>query len=44
LNTQEDTLASLRRDLDALQQQLQAAVADLNNTIDSLSMEEKIDG
>jgi hypothetical protein len=43
LNTQEDTLASLRRDLDALQQQLQAAEVDLNNKISSLSMEEKID-
>ena len=42
LNAQEDRLAVLRHDLDALQQQLKAAVVDLNNQIDSLSIDEKI--
>jgi hypothetical protein len=42
LNAQEDTLAALRHDLDGLQQQLKAAEADLNNKIDSFSMDEKI--
>jgi hypothetical protein len=42
LNTQEDRLAVLRHDLDALQQQLKAAVVDLNDKIDSLSIDEKI--
>jgi hypothetical protein len=42
LNTQEDTLATLRRDLVALEQQRQGAEADLSNKIDSFSIEEKI--
>jgi hypothetical protein len=42
LNTQEDTLASLRRDLAALQQQRQTAEADLNNKIEGLTLDEKI--
>jgi hypothetical protein len=42
LNAQEDTLAVLRHDLDGLQQQLKAAEADLNNKIDTFSMDEKI--
>ena len=42
LNTQEDRLAVLRQDLDALQQQLKAAEVDLNDKIDSLSINEKI--
>ena len=42
LNTQEDTLATLRHDLAALQQQRQAAEADLNNKIETLSLDEKI--
>jgi hypothetical protein len=42
LNTQEDTLASLRRDLAALQQQRRTAEADLNNKIEALTLDEKI--
>jgi hypothetical protein len=42
LNAQEDRIAVLRHDLDSLQQQLKAAEADLNNKIDSFSMNEKI--
>lgn len=42
LNAQEDTLASMRRDLATLQQQQQAAEADLNNKIESLTLDEKI--
>jgi hypothetical protein len=42
LNTQEDRLAVLRHDLDALQQQLKAAEVDLTDKIDSLSINEKI--
>jgi hypothetical protein len=44
LNTQEDTLATLRRDLATLQLQHQAAEADLNNKIESLTMDEKLNG
>ncbi|MCU1252507.1 MAG: hypothetical protein JWQ49_5536 [Edaphobacter sp.] len=43
LNAQEDTLAMLRRDLAALQQQRQAANTDLNNQIEALTLNEKID-
>jgi hypothetical protein len=43
LNAQEDTLATLRRDLAGLEQQRQSAEMDLRNKIDSFSMEEKID-
>jgi hypothetical protein len=43
LNTQEDTLATLRRDLAGLEQQRQGAEVDLRSKIDSFSMEEKID-
>ena len=42
LNAQEDTLATLRRDLAGLQQQRQAADADLNNKIEALTLDEKI--
>jgi hypothetical protein len=42
LNTQEDTLATLRRDLTTLQQQRQTAEAELNNRIESLTLVEKI--
>ena len=42
LNTQEDTLANLRRDLANLQGQRQTAEADLNNKIESLTVNEKI--
>jgi hypothetical protein len=42
LNTQEDTLATLRRDLTTLQQQRQTAEAELNNRIESLTLDEKI--
>ena len=42
LNAQEDTLATLRSDLAALEQQLQGAEADLSKKIESLSIEEKI--
>jgi hypothetical protein len=42
LNTQEDTLATLRRDLAGLQQQRQAANTDLNNKIEALALNEKI--
>jgi hypothetical protein len=44
LNTQEDTLATLRRDLTTLQQQHEAAEADLNNKIESLTLDEKLNG
>jgi hypothetical protein len=43
LNTQEDTLAALRHDLATLQQQREAAEADLNNKIESLALDEKPD-
>jgi hypothetical protein len=43
LNTQEDTLAALRHDLATLQQQREAAEADLNNKIESLALDEKLD-
>jgi hypothetical protein len=43
LNTQEDTLATLRHDLATLQQQREAAEADLNNKIESLALDEKLD-
>ena len=42
LNGQEDTLATLRRDLAGLQQQRQSANSDLNNKIDALAFTEKI--
>ena len=42
LNTQEDTLAALRRDLAGLQQQRQSAEAHLSNKIETLTLEEKI--
>jgi hypothetical protein len=42
LNSQEDTLAALRRDLAGLQQQRQSAEADLSNKIETLSLQEKI--
>jgi hypothetical protein len=42
LNAQEDTLATLRRDLAGLQQQRQSAEADLSNKIETLTLEEKI--
>jgi hypothetical protein len=42
LNTQEDTLATLRRDLTTLQQQRRTAEAELNNRIESLTLDEKI--
>ena len=42
LNTQEDTLGSLRRDLASLQTQRDAADADLGNKIQSLTVDEKI--
>ncbi|HWW97332.1 MAG TPA: hypothetical protein VNY74_06535, partial [Edaphobacter sp.] len=42
LNAQEDTLATLRRDLAGLQSQRQAAEADLNNKIEALTLDEKI--
>jgi hypothetical protein len=42
LNAQEDTLATLRRDLATLHQQRQAAEADLNNKIEALTLTEKI--
>ena len=42
LNTQEDTLATLRRDLAGLQQQRQTAEADLNNKIEALTLNERI--
>jgi hypothetical protein len=42
LNGQEDTLATLRRDLAGLQQQRQTAEVDLNNKIESLTLDEKI--
>ncbi len=42
LNTQEDTLGSLRRDLASLQTQRDAADGDLGNKIESLTINEKI--
>ena len=42
LNAQEDTLATLRRDLAGLQSQRQAAETDLNNKIEALTLDEKI--
>jgi hypothetical protein len=42
LNGQEDTLATLRRDLAGLQQQRQSAEVNLNNKIESLTLDEKI--
>jgi len=42
LNTQEDTLAALRRDLATLKQQEQAAESDLNNKIEAFTLDEKI--
>jgi hypothetical protein len=42
LNTQEDTLAGLRRDLAMLRQQEDAANNDLNNKIEGLTLDEKI--
>jgi hypothetical protein len=42
LNTQEDQLAALRRDLTALQQQQQTADADLSHKIESLTLDEKV--
>ena len=42
LNTQEDTLATLRHDLAGLQQQRQIAETDLNNKIEGLTLDEKI--
>jgi len=42
LNTQEDTLANLRRDLASLQAQRQTTEADLNNKIESLTINEKL--
>lgn len=42
LNTQEDTLANLRRDLASLQAQRQTAEVDLNNKIESLTLNEKL--
>lgn len=42
LNAQEDTLATLRRDRVGLQQQRQAAETDLNQKIESVTLDEKI--
>jgi hypothetical protein len=42
LNTQEDTLATLRRDLATLEKQRQDAEGDLNNKIEALTLDEKI--
>ena len=42
LNTQEDTLATLRHDLTTLQQQRETAAAELNNKIESLVLDEKL--
>ena len=42
LSTQEDTLASLRRDLAALQSERQRAEADLNRKIEALQVDETI--
>jgi hypothetical protein len=44
LNSQEDTLATMRHDLAALQQQRETSEADLNNKIESLTLDEKVDG
>jgi hypothetical protein len=44
LNAQEDTLATLRRDLEGLQQQRQVAETELSNKIEALTLEEKISG
>jgi hypothetical protein len=43
LNAQEDTLATLRHDLATLQQQRQAAEVDLNNKIESVVLNGKVD-
>ena len=40
LNQQEDKLATLRKDLDSLNQQRESALQDLNNKIESLHIEE----
>jgi hypothetical protein len=42
LNAQEDTLATLRRDLAGLQSQRQSAETDLSNKIEALTLDEKI--
>ncbi len=42
LNTQEDSLAALRHDVAGLQQQRQAAAVELDNKIESLTLDEKI--
>jgi len=42
LNQQEDTLASLRRDLASLEAQREAAQADLNHMIESLNLDERL--
>jgi hypothetical protein len=42
LNQQEDKLATLRKDLDALHQQRETAQRDLANKIESLNLEEKL--
>jgi hypothetical protein len=42
LNQQEDKLAILRKDLDSLHQQHEAAQQDLSNKIESLNIEEKL--
>jgi hypothetical protein len=42
LNQQEDRLATLRKDLDALHQQRETAQQDLANKIESLNIEEKL--
>jgi hypothetical protein len=44
LNTQEDSLGTLRRGLSALQQQRDAAANDLKNRIESLTLDEKVGG
>ena len=44
LNTQEDSLGTLRRDLSALQQQRDAAANDLKNRIESLTLDERVGG
>jgi hypothetical protein len=42
LNQQEDKLATLRKDLDTLNQQHQTATEDLSNKIESLNVDEKV--
>ena len=42
LNTQEDILAALRRDLNTLQQQQQTAESELSNKIESVTLDEKV--